>query len=105
MNSISMASKDVVRQNAGSHAGFIAFVVISSLVFYRTLSALVEYSLHDDSSSHIILIPLVAFFLLYIERQRVFALARTCIGPGIGLALSGIILYWLASRGPVPQEG
>jgi len=87
------------------HLGFVAFIVISSLAFYKTLSALVKYSLHDASSSHIILIPLVAFFLLYVERQTVFLITRTNIGSGIGLALGGMILYWLAHRGPFPQDG
>lgn len=87
------------------HLGFVAFIVISSLAFHKTLSALVKYSLHDPSSSHIILIPLIAFFLLYVERQTVFLITRTNIGSGIGLALGGMILYWLAKRGSFPQEG
>lgn len=91
--------------NARRHASFVAFIIISSLVFHRTLSALISYSLHDDSSSHIILIPLVAFFLLYVERQAVFAINGMGIVPGICIALGGLILYWLANRGPFPQEG
>jgi exosortase len=95
----------VLTLNAKRHASFVAFILVSSLVFCKTLSALVRYSLHDESSSHIILIPLVAFFLLYVERQTIFLITRTNIGPGVGLTLGGMILYWLANRGPFPQAG
>ena len=87
------------------HVGFAAIVVISSLAFYRTLSELVKFSFHDASSSHILLIPLVAFFLLYMERRTVFRITKTNIGSGVGLALGGMILNWLAHRGPIPQDG
>ena len=91
--------------NAKNHAIFIAFIVISSLAFYKTLSALVRYSLSDGSSSHIILIPFISFFLLYLERQRIFSITRTSIGPGVGLSLVGLILYWLGNRSSFPQQG
>jgi exosortase len=99
------AATDVLTRNARRHASFVAFIVISSLAFYKTLSALVKYSLHNQSSSHILLIPWVAFFLLYVERQTVFLVTRTNIGSGVGLALGGMILYWLANRSPFPQAG
>ncbi|HTT20209.1 MAG TPA: exosortase/archaeosortase family protein [Candidatus Sulfotelmatobacter sp.] len=103
--SMSMASTGAPMMNATRHASFLAFVVISSLAFYKTLSTLVKHSLHDQSSSHIILIPFVAFFLLYIKRQTVFLITKTNIGSGLGLALGGIILYWLANRAPFPKAG
>jgi exosortase len=102
---VSSVSRKILTPNARKHAAFVAFVAISSLAFFRTLSALVQYSRHDESSSHIILIPFVAFFLLYVERQRVFSITRTSVVSGIGLALGGVILLWLASRSPSPQVG
>ncbi len=66
---------------------------------------MVQYSLHDESSSHIILIPLVAFSLLYLERQRVFAVTKTSLVSGVGLALAGMFLFWLAGRDRFPQAG
>jgi exosortase len=91
--------------NARRHAAFVAFVLACALVFWKTLGNLVMYSLHNDSSSHIILIPLVAFSLLYIERKRVFSITSTSISSGIGLALGGVILYWLVNRKFFPLEG
>ncbi len=91
--------------NARRHAGFIAFVVASSVGFHKTLISLVSYSLHNASSSHIVLIPVIAAFLLYVERQNTFSNTGTSTGSGIGLVLGGIILCWLAIRGPFPQDG
>ena len=41
--------------NARRNASFIALIAVSSLAFYKTLSALVAYSLNNASSSHIAL--------------------------------------------------
>jgi exosortase len=102
---MSTAATDVRTPNARRHASFVALVLISSLAFYQTLSTLVQYSLHDSSSSHIILIPLVAFFLLFVERHTAFSITRASVISGLCLALCGGGLFWLAHRGFVPQEG
>jgi exosortase len=85
--------------NGKRHVSFVVFILASSLAFYKTLDALVTYSLHNDSSSHIVLIPLIAFSLLYLERQNIFSITRTSVVLGIGLALAGVILYCLANQG------
>ena len=102
---MSIAAKIALTRNGRRHAGFVTFIVISSLAFYKTLIALVQYSLHEDSSSYIVLIPLIAFFLLYTERQSIFSSTRTSIGSGAGLAVGGLILYWVANRDFFPQDG
>src|SRR5580700_5155753 len=92
--------------NSRRHAMFVAFILISSLAFYKTLSAVIRYSLAgSDSGSHIVLIPIISFFLLYLERQRIFSVTRTSIVPGATLALLGILLYWLVNRGSFSQTG
>jgi hypothetical protein len=47
-----------------AHMVFGTFVLLSAIVFWRTLGALVAYSVHNESGSHIILIPLVSASLL-----------------------------------------
>jgi exosortase len=102
---MSTAATIALTPNGRRHASFVVFMIISSFVFYKTLNGLVAYSLHNDSSSHIVLIPLIAFSLLYVERQNTFSITGTSIGSGIGLALSGTILYRLANQGLFPQDG
>src|ERR1700728_382494 len=92
--------------NSRRHAMFVAFIVISSLAFYKTLSAVIRYSLaSSDSSSHIVLIPIISFFLLYLERKRIFSITRTSIAFGAGLALLAIFLYWLGNRSSFTEQG
>jgi exosortase len=102
---MSTAAITTLTPNARRHVSFIAFIAVSSVAFYKTLSALVTYSLNNASSSHIVLIPLIAFFLLYIEKQHIFSITRTSVGSGISLMLTGVILHWLANRHPFPQDG
>jgi exosortase len=102
---MSTAATIALTPNGKRHVSFLAIILVSSLAFYKTLNALVLYSLHNDSSSHIVLIPVIAFCLLYVERQNTFSITGTSVGSGIGLALSGIILYWLANQGPFPRGG
>jgi exosortase len=102
---MSTVETGVLAPNRRRHASFVAFILISGLVFLRTLSALVQYSLDNASSSHIIVIPLVAFFLLYVERQTVFSVTRASVARGSALALGGVVLFWLSRLGPIPQDG
>jgi len=102
---MSTAATGVLTSTERRHASFVAFVVVSSLVFCKTLSALVQLSLRDASSSQIILIPLVSFFLLYVERQTVFLKTGSNLRSGLSVALGGIIFYWFAHRSTFPQHG
>jgi exosortase len=95
----------VVIANSKRHAAFAAFIVLTSAAFYKTLSALIQYSLRNDSSSHIVLIPFIALVLIYMERQRIFSIARTSIGSGVSLALVGIGLLVLVSRSSFSRDG
>jgi exosortase len=95
----------VLTGNSKRHATFVAFILISGLAFCKTLSTLIRYSLGSDSSSHIILIPFISFFLLYVERRRIFSVTRTSIASGVSLALGGLFLYCMANRSTFPQDG
>ncbi|MFY9691934.1 MAG: exosortase/archaeosortase family protein [Candidatus Acidiferrales bacterium] len=102
---MSVAATTGLDPKAKRHFGFVAFIFASSLLSYKTLSALVAYSFHNASSSHIVLIPLVSFSLLYAERQKIFVNTETGVISGIGLALGGAVLYWLVDRNFFPQGG
>lgn len=103
---ISTTATHALAGDSRRHAMFVAFIVISSLAFYKTLSAVIRYSLaSSDSSSHIVLIPIISFFLLYLEKQKIFSITRTSVAPGASLALLDVLLYWLVNRSSFPLEG
>ena len=72
---------------------------LSTIVFWRTLGALIAYSLHNESGSHIILIPLVSAYLLFVERRMIFTSVRPSVAVGMGMILIGAAFYWTANRG------
>jgi exosortase len=93
-----------MQDNSGSaarrHWYFAVFVAASVLVSWKTLITLALFSLREESSSHILLIPLVSIYLLYIERKRIAKSLRTGAVPTVSLILAGavILLLFLAQR-------
>ena len=90
---------------ARRHVWFAVFLVGTCAVFHKALATLVSYSLHDDSSSHIVLIPWIAIFLVYWDRRRIFVSTTTGFRSGSGLVLGGVLLDLLSRRIPLLQEG
>lgn len=80
------------------HAAFAGIVAVSMILYWKTLSELARYAYADESYSHIVVIPLISLFLLYTERKRIFAKTYSSPGPGISLALVGVLGSWMLAR-------
>lgn len=52
-------------------APLLGWTAICSLAFLKPLIATTGYALHNDSASHILLIPFIVGFLLYIEHRSI----------------------------------
>jgi hypothetical protein len=59
-------------ETSRTHIVFAVLSTISVLIFWKSLAALTTYSFDRESASHILLIPLIAIYLLYNERKRIF---------------------------------
>jgi exosortase len=77
---------------------FAGWVVATCLLFVRPLIAFVTYSLSNDNASHLVLIPVISAWLLYLERDRIFKLlapagraASLFFGLGTALALLALL--------------
>jgi hypothetical protein len=46
------------------------FWVLSLIPFWSSLRGLVSLSRHDERYSHVVLIPLISLYLIYLERNR-----------------------------------
>jgi exosortase len=88
-----------------SHRIFGVFCLVSSIVLWKTLAVLCVYSLDHESCSHIVLIPLVSAYLLFMERKRIFSSVRPALASGAVPILFGTALYWLAEGNAITWRG
>ena len=104
MNTAVIADRDSNR-SAKAHLAFGALVIVSTIAFWRTLSAWFAYSVHNPSGSHIVLIPLVSAFLIFRERQRIFSRVRPSMIAGIVVMILGVVLHWITTRDSLSWQG
>jgi exosortase len=85
-----------------THAYALILWILSLLLFRRTLSSLASLSFHDELASHILLIPVISAFLIYIERKRIFRTSRYCPWIGVPILLLAVIL-WYSHKALLPS--
>jgi len=51
---------------------FGSWIVLSSLIFSRAVISFVRISLSNPDASHLILIPFISAWVLFVERRKVF---------------------------------
>jgi exosortase len=76
------------------HSYAIVFWLLSLWLFRQTLSGLANLSFHDELASHILLIPLISAFLIYLGRERIFRTHRYCPSAGVPLLLTAAVLWY-----------
>lgn len=89
---------------ASSWTIYTAWVALSCLVFLKPLIALTKYSLGNDNASHILLIPFVAAWLLFIDRRKLpqsthLELPAAC-SFALPAALIGAVSAWKFNSHP-----
>jgi exosortase len=60
------------------------------------LAALISYAWSEDSSSHILLIPIISLYFGWLERKRIFASIGSSVISGLTTTLGGVILFLVA---------
>ena len=70
--------------------GCIAYFAALALLFIRQLSILAVYAAHNDLNSHILLVPFISGYLLYIHRGHLPATYRTSIAASAFTAVLAI---------------
>jgi exosortase len=84
---------------------FVGWIVATCLLFMRQLVEFVNYSLSNDNASHLVLIPFISAWILYLERDRIFKLlasdgraAALFLAAGTALALLALFAgpHWNA---------
>jgi exosortase len=103
-----VSTRPVSPNLARRHAWFCILFVLPLSLFWGPLSALASLSIHDERYSHIGLIPLITFGLIYVERKRIFLASHSGSRRGIPAILLGIALSLMTQSGLWPvlsQDG
>jgi len=81
-----------------------AFVFVSVAICWPAISALTVYSFDHEFSSHVLLIPVLSVYLLYMERRVVFRDVNSSLALGSVLIVIGAALYWRAMAHSAAQS-
>jgi exosortase len=72
---------------------FLFFNIITIIIFYAPMRDLIVLSLRNEYYSHIILIPLISGYFMYLRRKIIFSDINYSYTPGSILIIIGSILY------------
>src|SRR2546428_10866494 len=81
------------------HACFLLLMVATVAWFWKPLATVVSLSLQYgryEHYSHIVLIPFISLYLLYINRSAIFAAAESAPLPGVLVMAIGVGSSWIA---------
>lgn len=95
----SAAWQNLPRPQRARLGGCAAYFVLLTLLFAPPLTALALYAIRSDLHSHIVLVPFIAGYLLYVQRGLLPAAYRTSIAGtlimgGIGIAALAAGIAW-----------
>jgi exosortase len=94
----------------GFHRQFYLYLLwlgATSLLFIRPVIAFVRYSLSNDNASHLVLIPVICAWILFLERRQIFArlgsataaaTALGIVGAALGLFACTASAHWSATN-------
>jgi exosortase len=75
------------------HFEFLVFFVLSIAIFWTPLRAAASLSWNDDRYSHLLIIPVISGFLLYLERGKIFSQPKDRGRASLWLLLGISIVY------------
>jgi exosortase C (VPDSG-CTERM-specific) len=96
------AWRDLPRPQRSRVGGYAGYFVLLTVLFIQPLTRLMLYAARSDLHSHILLVPLITGYLLYIQRGRPSvayssSIAGTVTLGGIGIAALAAGIEWRGS--------
>ena len=74
---------------------FVSWLGASVAISWRVVAPLLSYSLGNDDASHILLIPFICAWLLFLDRRRIFTHLSSDFALSIPLAILGLLsIMW-----------
>jgi exosortase len=77
---------------------FILFSIIGLIIFYASFKELFRHSFHEELYSHVILVPFVSGYFMYLRRKELFSDARYSYASGLVIILFGMMIYFIGSN-------
>jgi len=68
---------------------YMVWTAFCCLLFWNPLKILFRHALHNDDASHALVVPLIAAWLLFLDRGRFARPAKLSIIPALGFAIPG----------------
>jgi exosortase len=78
---------------------FGLWILACVVIFWAPATGLLRYSMGNDNASHIVLIPVIAAWLIYLEQRRIFQATNFDYVLGAVLAAVGIFAALFTMRG------
>jgi exosortase len=91
-------TRQIARQITPRNILFLAFNIVALITFYAPMRNLFALALHRETYSHIILIPLISGYFMYLKRKAIFSDTNYAYTAGIILVLVGSILYLITKK-------
>jgi exosortase len=73
---------------------FLLFFVLAFFVAYAPIKAIYTSSVNSGYYSHIVLIPLVSIYLVFLNRKVIFSQVKYSFSAGLPTLLIGVLLYF-----------
>jgi exosortase len=71
---------------------YMVWILACCLLLLRPLEAFVSYSLANDNASHLLLIPVISAWVLFLERDRIFKTLGSDVGMASATLVAGVAL-------------
>jgi exosortase len=78
------------------HLYFVLFFLGCLFLCRTAFGNLIRFSLSRDYGSHILLVPLLSAYIVYLKRSVVFSEAQFSLFPGLSGLMTAAVLFWMA---------
>jgi exosortase C (VPDSG-CTERM-specific) len=93
---VGVAWRDLTRPQRSRVGGYAGYLALLTLLFIQPLFRLMLYAAQSDLHSHILLVPWIAAYLLYLERGQLSSTFRTWLAGTVTLGAIGMAAWVLS---------
>ncbi len=77
---------------------FILFSALTLLLFYAPLSEVSRLALHERLYAHMMFVPFVSAYFIFLKREQILLQAGYSFKAGIILLMIGVLVFWVGEE-------